>query len=134
MRPLEALPAVPAAVLFFYLFFRPGADPVACAAVLALWLASMAADLRSTLARGRLIARHERSALLRRLYARLPGRRAAVLCGAAESASVALLPAAVLLEADLGASSAVAFLFACLHAQAVLDNDGFEPRQGRPTS
>lgn len=127
MRPLEALPAVPAAVVFLYFFFRPGTDVAACAALLALWFFSMVADLRSTLARGRFIAAREKSVLLRHLYARFPGRRAAAMCGAAESASVVLLPAVVLLELDMGASSAVAFLFACLHAQAVLANDAFEP-------
>ena len=127
MRPLEALPAVPAAVVFLYFFFRPGTDAAACAALLLLWFVSMVADLRSTLARCRLIAAREKSILLRHLHARFPGRRAALMCGSAESASIALLPAVALLEFDLAASSAVAFLFACLHAQAVLANDAFAP-------
>lgn len=87
----------------------------------------MAADLRSTLSRGHLVEKYERSAVLRFFHSRFPGVRAAVLCAAVESAAVAALPVAFFYETDAGASSAVAFLFACLHAQAALSNDGFEP-------
>ena len=127
MRSLEVLPAVPTAVVFFYFFFRPGTDVVACVTLLLLWFFSMMADLRSTLAHGRFIAAHEKSILLRYLHVRFPNWRAAAICGSAESASVMLLPVLALWEFDLGASSAVAFLFACLHAQAVLANDVFAP-------
>lgn len=132
MRPAEAALAAPAAPVFLYFFFRPEADAAACAVALSLWFLSMILDLCTTLRRARRIPGQERSALLRRLYARFPGWRAAALAGAAESASVALLPAALLWSFDPGASSAVSFLFACLHAEAVLANDRFAADEKRP--
>ena len=119
--------ALPAACVALYFFFRPEAGPAACATAAALWLSSAVLDLHNTMRRRRHIPGRERSALLRRLYARFPDRRAAVLAGAAEAASVILLPAAFLGGPDPGASAAVCFLFACLHAEAVLANDRLAP-------
>ena len=99
--------------------------------MLPLWFSSMALDLHFTLRCGEHIRSCERSALLRALHARFPGAGAAALAGAAESAAVALLPAALLQDFDAGASAAVAFLFACLHAEAVLANDRFLGRRAQ---
>ena len=121
----RAVVAAAAGLLFFYLFLRPGADAVSLAMILAIWAASMAYDLRLTLAHASLIPRYERSLLLAFLHSRIPGSRAVALAVSAEAACVALLPAAFLLEMDPGSSMATAYLFAMLHMAAVSQNERF---------
>lgn len=116
-------------MLFLYFFYQPHVGWAPLLAVLAAWAASMAADLASTLASGHLIAGHERSLVLSWAHARHP-RAAAAVAAAAESACVALLPAAATHAVGPGPSAAVAFAFCVLHCQAILSNDTFVSARG----
>ena len=107
------------------MLLRTETDPATTLVILGLWISSMSADLHITLSNGHLVQSHEQSVLLRYLHPRMPGGAAACLAVLAEASAVALFPVAFLSRFDMGASAAVAFLFAALHGTAILHNDSF---------
>ena len=114
-----------ATLLFLFFFFRPQIDAASAVLVFGIWAATMARDLHLTFAHESLIPGHERSIVLSFGYGRLPRAGAVLLAVAAESACIVLAPVCILFEADAGASAAVAYAFAVLHACAIRSNEEF---------
>ena len=121
----HALTACLATLLFLFFFFRPQIDAASAALVFGMWAAAMARDLHLTFAHESLIPGYEKSIVLSFGYRRFPRAGAALLAVAAESACVVLAPVCILFEADMGASAAIAYVFAVLHACAIRSNEEF---------
>ena len=127
-NPTVLMISPPTIFLFFYLFFRVDVTLITCVLILGVWGVAATIDLAGTLIHQKYIQTHEKSIMLSCIYDKLqraPMSMIGVISFTAELAFVLFVPCIIFFEWDVGASIAIAYLFAVLHVIAIHNNEKF---------